>query len=68
MRTLLTEKNPKTKTIEVSTEMYDKLCGIKSELARIFHKEHVGFDEVLRVLCSPKLIDYAELLGAEAGK
>jgi len=48
-------------TIEISTDTYDKLCGVKAELEKIFH-EKVGFDKVIQVILSPKLVDYSEML------
>lgn len=56
----MTNKNPKTKTIEVSIEIYDKLCSISDSLEEIF-KHNVTFNDVLRVVLCPKIVDYSEL-------
>lgn len=42
-------------------------CGIKEELSQIFEK-NINSSECLRVLCSPKLVDYSELLKTEMKK
>lgn len=56
----MTAKNPKYKTIEVSTETYMRLCRVKKELEKIFHN-NVSFAKMLKLLLSPKLIDYSEI-------
>jgi len=48
-------------TIEISTETYERICGIKTSLEAIFGVS-VSFDKALKVLCEPKLIDYSEML------
>lgn len=56
----MTVKNPNTKTIEISTEAYDKLHSIKTELETIFNAK-MSFDKVIKLLTNPKIIDYSEM-------
>jgi predicted CopG family antitoxin len=56
----MTVKNPKYKTIEVSTETYMRLLRVKKELEKIFHN-NISFDKMLKLLLSPKLVDYSEI-------
>lgn len=58
---MVTAKNSKTKTIEVSTETYVKVCGIKTEMEAIFKKK-ISFDALLCLWANPKMIDYSEIL------
>lgn len=63
----MTIKNPNTKTIEISTETYDRLHSIKEELAEIFQRK-ISFDMLLKLLVNPKIIDYSEFIAHEKPK
>lgn len=56
----MTAKNSNRVTIEISTETYDKLHSIKECLEEIFGV-NVTFDAALKVVLSPKLVDYQEM-------
>jgi hypothetical protein len=56
----MTVKNSKTKSLEISTESYEKLRIIKDFLENVFRK-NVTFDDVLKVILSPKIVDYSEM-------
>lgn len=54
-------KSSETKTIEISIGTYNALCGIITELEEIF-KRKVSFDMAIKVLKSPKLVDFTDLI------
>jgi hypothetical protein len=56
-----TVKRSKRINIEISTANYDKLCGIAEALQTIV-KRNVSLDAALKVVLSPKLIDWSEIL------
>ncbi len=38
------------KTIEISTEAYDRLRSLQQSLEKILRKKQVGFDQVIKVI------------------
>jgi|AGTN01.2.fsa_nt_gi hypothetical protein len=60
----MTEKNPKTKTIEVSVETYERIHSAKVNLAKILHKDKVSFDLAFRLFfaCQPLDTQLSEMI------
>lgn len=52
----MTEKNPKTKTIEVTVETYERLHSAKTNLSKILHKP-VSFDMAFRLCFAVQPLD-----------
>ena len=48
-------------TIEISTETYEQICGVKTYLEQIFNVS-VSLDKTLKVMLTPKLVDYGEMI------
>jgi len=53
----MTDKNPTTKTIEVSTATYDKIHSVKTELAKILGKKTVSFDTAFKLYFATTPLD-----------
>ena len=53
----MTVKNPNTKTIEISTEAYDKLHSAQTTLEKILHKKQVTFDQVIKMFFVAEPLD-----------
>ena len=53
----MTAKNPNTKTIEISTEAYDKLHSCQEKLKKILHKRQVSFDQVIKIMFAAHSLD-----------
>jgi hypothetical protein len=66
MALAVSEKRKKI-NIEISTDTYEQLRDVKDFLEETFDCG-VGFDKVLRVMLSPKLIDFSEMLQNEKTK
>jgi|AGTN01.1.fsa_nt_gi hypothetical protein len=53
----MTAKNPKTKTIEVSTETYERIHSAKANIAKILGKKSVSFDTAFKLFFACKPLD-----------
>lgn len=50
-------KKPRTTTIEVSIEVYDKIHSVAEQIAKITHKKSISLNQALKIMFATQPLD-----------